>query len=236
MHLKLRDAQGNEVSSAVSRGETVTMRVADPHKWTAETPYLYTLYAQLGESSPAEIIPVKVGFRKVERKNSQVLVNGQPVFFKGVNRHEMDPDGGSYVSPARMLEDVLRMKQLNINAVRTCHYPDDPLWYDLCDRYGIYIVAEANVESHGMGYGERTLAKSEAYRQAHLEWNLRNVWRNFNHPSVIFWSLGNEAGYGSNFEEAYRLVKAEDPSRPVQYEQAHGKRVHRHLLPHVCRL
>ena len=218
--LKLKDAQGKEVASATTRGETVTMQVSNPHKWTAETPYLYTLYAQIGELAPKEIIPVKIGFRKIELKDAQVLVNGQPVLFKGANRHEMDPDGGYVVSRQRMLQDVQIMKDLNINAVRTCHYPDDPYWYALCDEYGLYVVAEANIESHGMGYGDETLAKRDDYRQAHLERNQRNVQRNFNHPAIIFWSLGNEAGYGSNFEAAYDWVKAEDPSRAVQYERA----------------
>ena len=218
--LKLKDAQGKEVAAATTRGETVTLQVSNPHKWTAETPYLYTLYAQIGELAPAEVIPVKVGFRKIELKDAQVLVNGQPVLFKGANRHEMDPDGGYVVSRQRMLQDVQIMKDLNINAVRTCHYPDDPYWYALCDEYGLYMVAEANIESHGMGYDEATLAKREDFRKAHLERNQRNVQRNFNHPSIIFWSLGNEAGYGPNFEAAYDWVKAEDPSRPVQYERA----------------
>ena len=149
---------------------------------------------------------MKVGFRKIELKDSQILVNGQPVLFKGANRHEMDPDGGYVVSRQRMLQDVQVMKDLNINAVRTCHYPDDPYWYALCDEYGLYVVAEANLESHGMGYGDETLAKRTDYRQAHLERNQRNVQRNFNHPSIIFWSLGNEAGYGPNFEAAYDWV------------------------------
>ena len=218
--LKLKDAQGKEVAAATTRGETVTMQVSNPHKWTAETPYLYTLYAQIGELAPAEVIPVKVGFRKIELKDAQVLVNGQPVLFKGANRHEMDPDGGYVVSRQRMLQDVQIMKDLNINAVRTCHYPDDPYWYALCNEYGLYVVAEANIESHGMGYGDETLAKRNDYRQAHLERNQRNVQRNFNHPAIIFWSLGNEAGYGPNFEAAYDWVKAEDPSRAVQYERA----------------
>ena len=218
--LRLKDAQGKEVASATTRGETATLSVENPHKWTAETPYLYTLYAQIGELAPAEVIPVKVGFRKIELKDSQILVNGQPVLFKGANRHEMDPDGGYVVSRQRMLQDVQVMKDLNINAVRTCHYPDDPYWYALCDEYGLYVVAEANLESHGMGYGDETLAKRTDYRQAHLERNQRNVQRNFNHPSIIFWSLGNEAGYGPNFEAAYDWVKAEDPSRAVQYERA----------------
>ena len=218
--LRLEDAQGKEVAAATTRGETVTLNVSNPHKWTAETPYLYTLYAQIGELAPKEVIPVKVGFRKIELKDAQVLVNGQPVLFKGANRHEMDPDGGYVVSRQRMLQDVQIMKDLNINAVRTCHYPDDPYWYALCDEYGLYVVAEANIESHGMGYGDETLAKRDDYRLAHLERNQRNVQRNFNHPAIIFWSLGNEAGYGPNFDAAYDWIKAEDPSRAVQYERA----------------
>ncbi len=119
-----------------------------------------------------------------------------------------------------MLQDIKLMKELNFNAVRTCHYPDDPYWYDLCDRYGLYITAEANIESHGMGYGDKTLAKVPAWKKATIERNDRHVARNFNHPSIIVWSLGNEAGYGPNFDAAYEYVKAMDPSRPVQYERA----------------
>ena len=219
VNLELLDAAGKQVATATAKGSSeVVMNVENPFKWTAETPYLYTLRAQLQGST--EVIPVKVGFRKIEIKNAQVLVNGQPVLFKGANRHEMDPDGGSYVSEERMIQDIQIMKQFNLNAVRTCHYPSDNFLYELCDKYGIYMVAEANIESHGMGYGEETLAKRADYHKAHMERNERNVQRNFNHPSIIFWSLGNEAGYGKNFEDAYDWVKAEDPSRPVQYEQA----------------
>lgn len=217
--LELLDAAGKQVATAAAKGSgTALINVENPHKWTAETPYLYTLRATLQGSS--EVIPVKVGFRKIELKGEQILVNGHPVLFKGANRHEMDPDGGYVISRERMLQDIQVMKQFNLNAVRTCHYPDNNLWYDLCDQYGIYVVAEANIESHGMGYGEQTLAKRDDYRKAHLERNQRNVQRSFNHPSIIFWSLGNEAGYGPNFEAAYDWVKAEDPSRACQYEQA----------------
>lgn len=202
---------------------TATLQVANPAKWTAETPNLYTLTATLKDGGKtSEVIPVKVGFRKIEMKNAQILVNGQPVLFKGANRHEMDPDHGYHISRERMIQDILLMKQFNINAVRTCHYPDNNLWYDLCDEYGLYVVAEANVESHGMGYKETTLAKNPAYAKPHMERNQRNVQRGFNHPSIIFWSLGNEAGFGPNFEACYRWIKNEDKSRPVQYEQAHG--------------
>lgn len=219
VYLELLDDTGRQVAAETAHGGgTAVMNVENPYKWTAETPYLYTLRATLQGSG--EVIPVKVGFRKIELKGSQLLVNGQPVLFKGVNRHEMDPDGGYVVSPERMMQDIQMMKKFNFNAVRTCHYPDDNLWYDLCDRYGIYVIAEANIESHGMGYGKETLAKREDYKNAHLERNRRNVRRGFNHPSIIFWSLGNEAGYGPNFEAAYDWVKAEDPSRVVQYERA----------------
>ncbi len=217
--LILKDAAGNTVANATaSKSGRTVMKVNNPLKWTAETPNLYTLTASMKGSD--EVIPVNVGFRKIELTGKQILVNGKPVLFKGANRHELDPDGGYVVSPERMIQDIELMKKLNINAVRTCHYPDDPLWYDLCDKYGIYVVAEANIESHGMGYGEETLAKNPAYKKAHMERNQRNVQRNFNHPSIIFWSLGNEAGYGPNFTDAYEWIKKEDPSRAVQYEQA----------------
>lgn len=221
VNLELLDAAGKQVATATAKGSSTTViDVENPNKWSAETPYLYTLRATLQGSN--EVIPVKVGFRKIEQKNGQILVNGQAVLFKGANRHEMDPDGGYVVSPERMLQDIQMMKKFNINAVRTCHYPDANLWYDLCDKYGIYVVAEANIESHGMGYGESTLARRDDYAKAHMERNQRNVQRGFNHPSIIFWSLGNEAGFGPNFEAAYRWIKSEDTSRPVQYEQAHG--------------
>ena len=218
VNLILKDASGKEVATTQATKGTATIEVTNPHKWTAETPYLYTLYASLEGNS--EVIPVKVGFRKVEMKNAQLLVNGQPVLIKGANRHELDPDGGYVISKERMIQDIQVMKQFNLNAVRTCHYPDNNYWYELCDQYGIYMVAEANIESHGMGYGEKTLAKRDDYTLAHMERNQRNVQRSFNHPSVIIWSLGNEAGYGPNFEKAYDWIKAEDPSRLVQYEQA----------------
>ncbi len=222
--LKLLDKTGKEVAATSVKGTgklTASMAIANPDKWTAETPALYTLTASLKEgNSVLEVIPVKVGFRKIELKNAQILVNGQPVLFKGANRHEMDPDGGYVVSPERMIQDIKMMKQFNINAVRTCHYPDNNLWYDLCDQYGLYVVAEANVESHGMGYGETTLAKNPLYAKAHLERNQRNVQRGYNHPSIIFWSLGNEAGFGPNFEACYKWIKNEDKTRAVQYEQA----------------
>lgn len=222
----LKDKEGKEVAAQTAKvggnGEVkVNFDIKNPLKWTAETPNLYTLYTTLMDGKQvAEVVPQSVGFRKVEIKNAQVLVNGQPVLFKGANRHELDPVTGYVVSMDRMLEDIRVMKELNINAVRTCHYPNDPRWYELCDIYGIYMVAEANIESHGMGYGDKTLAKEPTYEKAHLERNESNIKIYKNHPSIIFRSVGNEAGYGPNFEKAYDLVKAYDPSRPCQYEQA----------------
>ena len=225
--LSLRDKNGREVAATTMQPKgdkaQATLSVSNPLKWSAETPNLYTLYVTLKDKSgDIEVIPQKVGFRKVEIKNAQVLVNGQPVLFKGANRHELDPDKGYVVSVERMIEDIRVMKQLNINAVRTCHYPNDPRWYDLCDEYGLYVVAEANFESHGMGYGAERLAQDPLYKQTIVERNVNNVRVNKNHPSVIFWSLGNESGYGDNFEAAYDAIKAIDQSRPVQYEQAWG--------------
>lgn len=195
--------------------------VKQPHKWTAETPDLYTLRATLMDGDKVlGVIHQNVGFRKIEIKNKQMYVNGQPVLIKGVNRHELDPDGGYVVSVERMIQDIKVAKELNINAIRTCHYPNDPRWYDLCDKYGMYIVSEANLESHGMGFGAKTLAKNPLYNKTHIERSENNVKVLKNHPCIIIWSLGNEAGYGKNFEDAYDWVKAYDPTRPVQYEMA----------------
>ena len=226
----LCDAEGKEVAKATqpvaSLKNGVKMTVSNVKPWSAEVPSLYQLTATLRQGNKVvEVIPLKVGFRSIEISDrvagvNQLLVNGQPILIKGADRHELDPDGGYVVSRERMLQDLLEMKRMNINAVRTCHYPDDNYWYDLCDQYGLYVCAEANLESHGMGYGERTLAIRDDFRIGHLERNQRNVQRNFNHPSIIIWSLGNEAGYGPNFEACYDWVKAEDPSRPIQYERA----------------
>ena len=185
----LKDADGKSVAqttaTAYALKKTVTMKVANVKAWTAETPNLYKLTAILKAGGKViEVIPVNVGFRNIEIKNAQLLVNGQPVLIKGADRHELDPDGGYVISRERMLQDVLEMKKMNINAVRTCHYPDDSYWYDLCDQYGLYVTAEANLESHGMGYGEETLAKNPIFALAHMERNQRNVQRNFNHPSI----------------------------------------------------
>lgn len=216
--LTLCDKDGKKIAEA--SGVQGTIKVPAVKAWTAETPYLYKAFITLkNKQGVSEIIPQKIGFRNVEIKNAQLLVNGKPVLIKGANRHEMDPDGGYVVSVERMIQDIKIMKQLNINAVRTCHYPDDPRWYDLCDEYGIYVTAEANLESHGMGYGEKSLAKFPEYLQTHIERNEGNVKTFINHPSIIVWSLGNEGGYGINFEKAYDWVKAYDQTRPVQYER-----------------
>ena len=212
---RLEDAEGNVVGTGLQQ------TVPQVKAWTAETPYLYTLFVNVKKKGRViQSIRQNVGFRHVEIKDGQLLVNGQAILIKGVDRHELDPDGGYIVSMERMRQDIRIMKQLNINAVRTSHYPDDPRWYELCDSAGLYLVAEANLESHGMGYGEGTLAKRTDFRQMHLERNQGNVLTLRNHPSIIIWSMGNEAGYGPNFEAVYDWIKSVDTSRPVQYEQA----------------
>ena len=212
---RLLDADGKEVATGLKA------TIDNVKAWTAETPNLYTLELTLKQGQKTvEVVTKKVGFRHIEIKSGQLLVNGQPILIKGADRHELDPDGGYIVSMDRMIQDIKIMKQLNINAVRTCHYPDDPRWYDLCDEYGIYLTAEANIESHGMGYGEHTLAKRADFEKMHLERNEANVKSFKNHPSIIVWSLGNEAGFGPNFEKCYTWIKDYDKTRPVQYERA----------------
>ena len=227
LELQLMDPQGKEVrqtSATMFNNGPFTFRLetlGTVKAWTAETPNLYTLIMTLKQGDKVlEVIPQRIGFRHIEIKDGQLLVNGQPILIKGADRHELDPDGGYIVSIERMIQDIKIMKYLNINAVRTCHYPDDPRWYDLCDEYGIYLTAESNLESHGMGYGDGTLAKRQDFETAHLERQYGNVHSFKNHPSIIVWSLGNEAGYGPNFERAYDWVKAYDKTRPCQYEQA----------------
>jgi len=197
--------------------------LSSPHKWSAEQPNLYTVILTLKneQGEVVEFESAKFGFRKVEIKDGQLLLNGRPILIKGVNRHEHDPVTGHYVTRDSMVEDILLMKRNNVNAVRTCHYPDDPQWYELCDRYGIYLIDEANIESHGMGYKpEVTLANRPEWKKAHLDRIVRMVERDKNHPSVIIWSLGNEAGDGTNFEAGSEWIHRRDPSRPVHYERA----------------
>ncbi len=222
---EILDPRGKSVASAevpVNKNAAKTvLNVADVKQWTAETPWLYTLkVSSYDKKGRTETAAIEIGFRDVYIKDGLFMVNGKPVIIKGVNRHEMNPYKGYVVSEADMIQDILIMKQLNVNAVRTCHYPDDELWYSLCDKYGLYVVAEANVESHGMGYGDKTLAKREDYEAAHLDRIRRTVQRDINHPSVVTWSLGNEAGNGPNFVKGYEMVKAMDSTRPVQYERA----------------
>ena len=225
----LLDSAGNIVAqntnSHVSNGRaSFRMTVDNPCKWSAESPYLYTLVlaptAPGGDHKPYSYVSQQVGFRRVEIKDGQLMVNGKRIMIKGVNRHEMDPDGGYVVSPERMEQDIAIMKRLNINAVRTCHYPDDPRWYDLCDKYGIYVCAEANQESHGLGYDDDSKAKTPMMAKPIMERNQHNVKVNFNHPSVIMWSLGNETGWSQNFNAAYDWIRSQDAQRPIQYERA----------------
>lgn len=222
----LTDKSGATVAETSVKGTgnvNADFNVSNPMKWTAETPNLYTLTAIVSaKGKVVEAIPVKVGFRKVEIKDAQVLVNGKHIYIKGANRHEMNPDRGYYVKHEDMVRDIQIMKSMNINAVRTCHYPDDPEWYDLCDEYGIYLCAEANIESHGFGYGDDAPSKTPMFAKQIMERNQRNVQTFFNHPSIIFWSLGNETVNGDNFTAAFKWIKSQDLSRPVQYEQAHG--------------
>ncbi len=195
--------------------------IDNPKKWTAETPYLYTLLCSVYKNSELiEVIPIKTGFRKVEIVNKQLLVNGQPILIKGVNRHEIDPDYGYFVSKERMIQDLEIMKRLNINAVRTCHYPDDPEWYALCDQYGFYMVAEANMEGHGFRYEENSLAKLPMFANQIMQRNQHNVSLLFNHPSIIVWSLGNETVNSDHFKNAYKWIKDTDSNRAVQYHMA----------------
>ncbi|MFC2517396.1 MAG: glycoside hydrolase family 2 TIM barrel-domain containing protein [Prevotella sp.] len=230
---QLLDAEGNLVTSTHATGGKTQLKVHNVHKWTAETPYLYTLRTivvdshvkkgqqpkKADENAYVAVTNQKVGFRKVEIRNAQLLVNGQPVLIKGADRHEIDPDGGYVVSRERMVQDIRIMKQLNINAVRTSHYPNDPMWYDLCDEYGIYVVAEANQESHGFQYGDDAPSKKPMFALQILQRNQNNVQTYFNHPSIITWSLGNETADGPNFAAAYKWIKQYDPSRPVQWER-----------------
>ena len=221
---RLLDAQGKEVAMTPTGENRWT--ISAPHPWTAETPYLYSLVATLtptDKKAKGETTTIKVGFRRVEIKNGQLLVNGKAIYIKGANRHEMDPDGGYVVSRERMIADIKEMKRMNINAVRTCHYPDDPQWYDLCDEYGLYVIAEANQEGHGFHYDPNTAPTYKPmFAKPILERNQHNVSVQFNHPSIIVWSLGNETCDGPNFTTARDWIRATDPSRPIHWERAQG--------------
>lgn len=217
-----RETKPVDINTKESIAVLFNKPINNPKKWTAETPNLYNLVLAIKDENNhlVEALGTKIGFRNVEIKNSQVLVNGKTVLFKGVDRHEHDPYAGHVVSYESMLDDIRLFKENNINAVRTSHYPNDPVWYDLCDQYGIYVIDEANIESHGMGYGEKSLAKDPEWKDAHVDRIARMVERDKNHPSVVIWSMGNEAGDGINFTAGYNWIKANDPSRPVHYERA----------------
>ncbi|MFX1533250.1 MAG: glycoside hydrolase family 2 TIM barrel-domain containing protein, partial [Promethearchaeota archaeon] len=233
VHIDLLDTDNKSVFETLTKeanirnADKITIHfeqfVKKPAKWSAETPKLYSMLISLSNESGliTEVVSCKVGFRKVEIKDAQLLVNGIPIIIKGVNRHEHDPVTGRTVTEKLMIKDIQLMKQFNINAVRTSHYPNVPRWYELCDKYGLYVVDEANIESHGMGYDpEDTLGNNPDWKEAHLDRTIRMVERDKNHPSIIIWSLGNEAGDGVNFEATYKWIHERDSSRPVQYEQA----------------
>jgi beta-galactosidase len=190
--------------------------------WSAESPNLYQLRMSLMDKKAKSIekLTSSFGFRTSEIKDGKLLINGQYVLIKGVNRHEHDPYKGHVISHESMERDIALMKQMNINTVRTCHYPDDPYWYELCDKYGLYVWDEANCESHAQGYGDRSLAKDPQYKEMIWSRNRNMLERDKNHPSVIMWSMGNECGNGVNFEYTYEWMKKRDPSRPVTYERA----------------
>jgi beta-galactosidase len=217
------------VKGSVAAGQEsqleITSPVTNPLKWTAETPSLYQLLLNLQDANgkTLEVIPVKVGFRKVEIHDGNLLVNGQRIWIKGVNRHEFDPDRGQAITLEGMEKDILMMKRFNINTMRCSHYPNQPAWYDLCDRYGLYLIDEANIESHGMGFGEKTLARNADWADAHMNRTVRMLERDKNHPAIIIWSLGNEAGDGPNFEADSKWIHQRDSSRPVHYEPAGRK-------------
>jgi beta-galactosidase len=203
-----------------------------PKLWSAETPHLYRVLLTLrdGQGNVLEYEQCRFGFREVAVRDGHLLVNGKAILIKGVNRHEHDPDLGHVMTDALMIQDILLLKQHNINTVRTCHYPDVPRWYELCDRYGLYLIDEANVESHGIGYApDQTLANKPEWLPAHMNRMERMVERDKNHPSVIIWSLGNEAGDGTNFQAMSEWTHRRDPSRPVHYERA-GRASHTDIV------
>ena len=226
---ELLDQQNKEVFSGKVEGEftgtTANYRLADQllpkvNAWSAENPYLYQLVLKLETASGDQHLTGRaIGFRTSEIKNGQFCINGKPILVKGTNRHEHSQQGRT-VSKELMLKDILLMKQHNINTVRNSHYPTNPYWYELCNKYGLYMIDEANIESHGMGYGPASLAKDSTWLTAHLDRTRRMFERSKNHPAIVIWSLGNEAGNGINFERTYDWLKEHDKTRPVQYERA----------------
>lgn len=228
---ELIDEKGEKVTSEIlatginkkpSSAVRFEAEIEAPAKWTAETPNLYSLLIFLKDKKGElqEVVSCKVGFRKVEITDGIFQINGVSVLIKGVNRHEHDQYKGHVVSEEAMIKEIQLMKEFNINAVRTSHYPNDERFYELCDQYGLYVTDEANIESHGMYYGKHSLAKKEIWKEAHVDRNIRMIERDKNHPSIIVWSMGNEAGDGVNFTAAYKWIKERDPSRPIHYERA----------------
>ena len=241
----LIDPEGETVSRATAQVDQLSpgqesvvalrQQVANPRKWAAETPDLYRLLVTLKDASGrvVGVVPARVGFREVEIRGARLLVNGRPIIMRGVNRHEHEPDTGHVVTHDMMVRDIVLMKQHNFNLVRTSHYPNAQEWYDLCDEYGLYVISEANIESHGMGYRrDRTLGNDPEWREAHVDRTARMVETFRNHASVIVWSLGNEAGDGVNFEAASAWVHGHDSTRPVHYERA-GRRAHVDIVSHM---
>jgi beta-galactosidase len=196
----------------------LSAKVRSPRLWSAESPALYTLLVGVKSAKGEQWTRTRVGFRRIECKDRQFKVNGQAILIKGVNHHDHDDVNGKAVSRERMLQDILLMKQFNVNAVRTSHYPKDPAFLDLCDEYGLYVVGEANIESHAF---YTTLCKDTRYTTAFTDRVMRMVVRDKNHPSIVFWSLGNESGYGPNHDGAAGWVRGYDPSRPLHYESAY---------------
>jgi beta-galactosidase len=217
----LEGCQAVSTSSSRLVRPKLKLNAVAPRLWSAETPNLYRLLLTLKNSDgdPIEVVTCRMGFREVEIVNSRLYVNGKCVLLKGANRHEHDPDNGRYVDEKSMMADILLFKRFNLNTVRTCHYPDNPRWYELCDEYGIYVIDEANIESHGMGYGRESLGHAPTWEKAHVDRMTSMVQRDKNHPSVIIWSMGNEAGPGENFEACREATLALDTTRPIHYER-----------------
>lgn len=217
-----RDLQEANINRKSELKLTFSKEIPNPKKWTAETPNLYSLVIILRNEAGeiVETVSSKIGFRKVEIIDTIFKINGVAVLIKGVNRHEHNQHTGHVISEENMIKEISLMKQFNLNAVRTSHYPNDERFYELCDKYGLYVTDEANIESHGMYYGEHSLAKDPAWELAHVDRMIRMVERDKNHPCVIVWSMGNEAGDGVNFTVGYKAIKECDPSRPIHYERA----------------
>ena len=219
-------ANASKLARIDTTGEiTLDAQIDAPRQWSAEMPNLYVLTTTLSDENGKviEAVPTRVGFRRVEIIDGKFLVNGKPILFKGTNRHEHHPTRGHYITRDDMIRDIMLMKRHNINAVRTCHYPDVPEWYDLCDEHGLYVWDEANIESHGMGYGRESLAKQPEWIEAHLARVRRMAERDKNHPSIVVWSMGNEAGDGVCFDACADWLREHHPDRPVHYERAREK-------------